>query len=103
MRFLNKLTTTSRLSVQFALASFTLGTLILGLYLITANSVFAVIGFGFLVIAVPFNTLMLLSVFIQLITGRIGFKDFLLSSYVLLLNIPIALFYFHIVTTYTRL
>ncbi|WP_405376975.1 hypothetical protein [Nonlabens sp. Asnod3-A02] len=103
MRLLNRLTSVSRLSLQFAIASFTLGTLILGLYLITANNVFAVLGFGFLVIAVPFNSLILLSVFIQLLTGRLSIKEFFFSSYVLLLNVPIALFYFHIVTTYTRL
>ena len=103
MRLLNRLTSVSRLSLQFAIASFALGTLILGLYLITANNVFAVLGFGFLVIAVPFNLLILLSVFVQLLTGRVNFKEFFFSSYVLLLNVPIALFYFHIVTTYTRL
>ncbi|PPK92997.1 hypothetical protein LY01_02702 [Nonlabens xylanidelens] len=103
MKLPNKLTASCRLSIQFALASFALGTLILGLYLITANNVFAVLGFGFLVIAVPFNSLILLSVFIQLLTGKLSIKEFFFSSYVLLLNVPIALFYFHIVTTYTRL
>jgi hypothetical protein len=82
--------------VQLAGISFAVGTLDFLLYLATGYEFFIGLGLGILLLAFFINAVMFLIVTANLFIGDVPFKEALFTIYVLLLNIPIAMFYCYV-------
>lgn len=88
------------LAIQMAIVSFSIGTFILLLHFVLKNSdLVIIIGIYYLVIAFIVNGLMLLKLIFDWVTESKNRKSTLLQITILLINIPIAFFYFYLVIT----
>jgi hypothetical protein len=93
---LNRLQKQNSISVKLAGLSFAVGTLDFLLYIVTGDEYFIGLGLGILVLAFFTNIVLFLIVMANLFIGDVPFKEALLTIYVLLLNIPIAMFYCYV-------
>ena len=86
------------LAIQMAIVSFSIGTFILLLHFVLKNSdLVIIIGIYYLVIAFIVNGIMLLKLIFDWVTESKNRKSTLLQITILLINIPIAFFYFYLV------
>lgn len=76
-----------------AIISFLLGTIILVLYYLTSAFQFAFIGYGFVALAGFLNIALLIRFFIEVMTCKDFRKKLLMTCGLMLLNIPVAIFY----------
>lgn len=97
---LNRLQKQNSISVRLAVVSFAIGTLDILLFAATDYELFVGIGLGVLVLAFIMNAFMLLIVLVNLFIGDVPLKEALFTIYVLLLNIPIAVFYCYVALQY---
>ena len=86
----------NRKAFRITLLSFGIGTLLLLLFLITRNGLFAVIGIYYTLIAIIVNALTGLKLIKNLITDTTKYET-LYTLLILLLNIPITVLYIHTV------
>ncbi len=77
-----------------ALTSFIFGSIIIVLFYFTYNFNFALIGYGFVIIAGIFNLIVVISVIRKANNDSDNRKKLLKTSGIILFNIPIAIFYF---------
>ena len=85
-------------AIQMAIVSFSIGTFILLLHFVLKNSdLVIIIGIYYLVIAFIVNGIMLLKLIFDWVTESKNRKSTLLQITILLINIPIAFFYFYLV------
>ena len=93
---LNRLQKQNGISVKLAGLSFAVGTLDFLLYLATGDEFFVGLGLGVLVLAFFISVVLFLIVIANFLLGNVPFKEALFTTYVLLLNIPIAVFYCYV-------
>jgi hypothetical protein len=93
---LNRFQKQNSISLKLAGLSFAVGTLDFLLYLVTGEEYFIGLGLGILVLAFFINIVLFLIVMANLFLGDVPFKEALFTTYVLLLNIPVAIFYCHV-------
>lgn len=93
---LNRLQKQNSISVKLAGLSFAVGTLDFLLYLAVGKEYFIGLGLGILVLASFINMITLLIVLANFLLGDVPFKEALFTTYVVLLNIPIAVFYCYV-------
>jgi hypothetical protein len=93
---LNRLQKQNGISVKLAGLSFAVGTLDFLLYLATGDEFFVGLGLGILVLAFFISVVLFLIVIANFLLGNVPFKEALFTTYVLLLNIPIAVFYCYV-------
>jgi hypothetical protein len=82
-----------KLGRQTALISFLLGTSIFGLYFLTSSFVLLFIGYSFIASAGLINTGILISILLKANKDKDDRKKLLTTSGLMLLNIPVMLFY----------
>ncbi len=83
-----------------AILSFIIGTTILSLFLYFDHSnLIEDIGFQYVLIAIPFNLMVFIISLIALIANNKHRVELLKTCGIMLLNIPIACYYFYIVIT----
>ena len=86
-----------KIGLYTALISFILGTCLLGLYYQTSSDEYLGIGLLFVVITIIINSGVLLFLIYKLIIDKKNRKKLLLTCFIMLLNIPIMLFYYSFV------
>lgn len=80
-----------------AITSFTLGTLLFIIFLISEKNTILFFGLYFTLFAIAFNALLfLINTFCAIFSDK-NRKKYLVNSGILLINIPIAILYFYIV------
>jgi hypothetical protein len=85
-------------STQVAIHSFAIGTLLFLLsFVINQNILLYYVGYIYVLIAAIINSLILLWLLYYLIKNKNERQEILIEIFILLANIPIALFYFFIV------
>lgn len=82
-----------RLGRQTALISFVLGTGILGLYFLTSSDEIILIGFDFIALTGLINIGVLISILVKISKDQVNRKKLLTTCGLMLLNIPVMLFY----------
>jgi hypothetical protein len=83
-------------SQKIAIGSFIIGTIIFVLFYQTELMLFTIIGFIFLLIAIPLNTIFLLRLLYELITAKKYKKQILITILMILMNIPVSYAYYKI-------
>lgn len=83
-------------STVFAIASFSLGTLLFTCYMLSKSEDLLLFGFFYVIGAVFFNTIILFHLIYELITTKEKY-EILLQIVILLSNIPIAILYLTII------
>jgi hypothetical protein len=78
---------------QTALISFLLGTVIFGLYFLTSSSGLLFLGYGFIVLTGLINVGVLISILVKANTDKENRTKLLTTCGLMLLNIPVMLFY----------
>ena len=81
-------------SQKAAIGSFIIGTIIFLLFLQTELMVVTLVGLLFLLIAVPVNIVLLFQLLYKLFTTNQYRNQILITTLMLLINIPIAYFYY---------
>lgn len=85
-------------STQLMLICFTIGTLLLALYFIfPKQAILFLIGYVYVLIAILVNFFTLLYLLIQLLQNWENAEIIIIRILILLINIPIAAFYFYLV------
>ncbi|MEN8817256.1 MAG: hypothetical protein ABF274_10380 [Nonlabens sp.] len=95
-RLLHRLQTQNRIAIQLAIISFIAGFIVFLLFVITGNKEYAFLGIICIIIASIFNLILFLVVVGHTILGSVSLKEGLFTMYVMILNIPITISYFHI-------
>ncbi len=85
-----------KLSKWTAFISFLLGTCIFLIYYFTSNFYLLFVGFAYIFLAVIFNLIILVLLFIRAFVDKNNRNKVLRTSIVMLLNIPILIFYCYI-------
>ncbi len=80
-----------------AVTSFILGTFIFGFFYLTKSTTLIFIGFFYLIGATVVNSIYLIGLFIKILSKDIERKQVLISVFIMLINIPIAIIYFEVV------
>jgi hypothetical protein len=88
---------TNRFGLFTALISFIIGTLLLIVFYFTNSYSLSIFGIFFIAIAGIINLGVLIKVLINLINDKENRKKHILTSGVMILNVPIAILYFYIV------
>ena len=78
---------------QCAKFSFIVGTVILLLYLITKSDELIMFGCFYLIVACCINALLLILILFLLVSNPKSYREILITIGIIMLNIPIALFY----------
>ena len=86
----------TNISQKVAIGSFIIGTIIFFLFYQTELMIYTIVGFIFLIIAIPLNTIFLLRLLYQLFTTKKYQKQILITVLIVLLNIPISYIYYKI-------
>lgn len=86
----------AKLGQQTTLTSFLLGTLIFVLYFLNASSEILLVGYGFVLAAVFFNIGILGIIVFKALKNKPQRPLLLYTGGLMLLNIPVALFYFYL-------
>ncbi|WP_343532119.1 hypothetical protein [Pedobacter sp.] len=81
---------------QSAIWSFSIGTFLFLAYCITNSSIFLVIGLCYLLLAILYNTTILLIVIVSAFSKKGMFVEHLKAIGLMLLNIPVVLIYLHL-------
>jgi hypothetical protein len=82
-----------RLGRLTAIISFLLGTFVFGLYYLTSSSELLLIGYAYIFVAGLVNSAVLVSILKQAKKDQTNRKKLLITSGIMLLNIPVMLFY----------
>lgn len=90
----------NRLVVKLAYISFIGGTILLLLYIAFEIEVFIFLGIIYVALALLANSLAFIFAFLHLFFKPRNFKENILAITIQLLNIPIALFYFYLMTNF---
>jgi hypothetical protein len=88
---------TNKIGLFTALISFLIGTILLIIFYLTNSYSMTLFGMIFIAIAGIINLVVLVKVLINLINEKENRKKHILTSGIMILNIPIAVFYFFIV------
>jgi hypothetical protein len=83
-------------STVFAIACFTIGTLLFASYMLFKSDDLLILGFFYVIGALFFNTIILFHLIYELITSKEKY-EILLQIVILLSNIPIAILYLTII------
>ncbi|EAS19371.1 hypothetical protein BBFL7_00838 [Flavobacteria bacterium BBFL7] len=100
MTYLQELTPINRFAHWNALASFSLGTLSLLSYLIFKQSDLIEIGIVYTIVAVVWNSIVLVMILFAALGQKTSFKETTSTIGILLINLPIAFLYFIIIIEY---
>lgn len=90
----------NRVVVKLALISFVGGTLLFVLYIAFETDVLFFMGIIHVVLALLVNSIFFVFAFLNLLFEPKKFKENILAITIQLLNIPIALFYFYLMTNF---
>ena len=83
----------TKLGLSTAFISFLLGTIIFILYFLTSALVFLFVGYAFIALIGIINIAILISILLKAIKDHLNRKKLLTTSAIMLLNIPIMVFY----------
>jgi len=89
-----------RTSAVAFLVSFSFGTILLVTFQLTDSEAVFVLGFFYVIAAIVANLIVLTNNLLRICFYKAGRKSLLIGSALLLLNLPIAYYYFNIVTNF---
>ncbi|WP_199118971.1 hypothetical protein [Pedobacter sp. ASV28] len=82
---------------MLTIGSFALGTILFLAYSLTQNGIFAILGLYYLMAVIPANLIIPLAVIVGAFINRDRFPEYVQTIILMLLNIPIALFYLRLI------